>query len=268
MRGSECIFKYLQLVASSKTSKNLVLSRVSFWMLEMQDASSRFYTFPEEICKYVHLEGLNLSGNYLLTVPPAISNLTNLRQLDLEQNRLTRLPTEMCLCVSLEHIMLLRNPDLKVPSREVTTKGSAAVIQFLKCLYTAEHTNSVALNDSGYRRIPIELLKYWNLTSLSVARNAVEILPAEIADMVSLTELDMDDNQLAMLPEEVCDLLSLTSLGIANNLLVALPDDMSRLVNLVEVRSHGNFLVGNSSIQTLTFLFPGPTPHFFVPSNF
>lgn len=49
MQGSECVFKFLQLVASSRASKNLVLSRVSFWMLEMQDATTRFYTWPEEV---------------------------------------------------------------------------------------------------------------------------------------------------------------------------------------------------------------------------
>jgi hypothetical protein len=209
---------------------------------QIQDATQRFYIWPPELSTYVHLERINLSGNFLTTVPPTVSNLTNLRELDLEQNRLRNLPLELAFCFKLEHIMVLRNPDLSIPSREVTSKGSAAIIKFLKCLYSAQQHGRILFTDSTYRHVPTEVFTFINVTELSVARNAIEIIPPEIADLVNLTHLDMDNNQLVMLPDELCSLTNLRKLSFVNNLLVALPDQITQLLQLQDLRSHTNFL--------------------------
>lgn len=125
MCGSDAIWKYLIVCANSKTTKVLELSRVTFWVIEMEDARQRFYSWPEDLCRYEHLERLNLAGNFLTTVHPTVSCLTNLVELDLESNRLKSLPISLAYCTALERIMLLRNPDLASPSREITSKVSS-----------------------------------------------------------------------------------------------------------------------------------------------
>lgn len=260
VHGTDCIFRYLQLVSQSRLSKHILLSRLSFWMFEMQDATQRFYVWPDELSSYVHLQGINLSGNFLLTIPPSVSRLTELRDLDLEQNRLRTLPEELAFCSNLEHIMVLRNPDLRVPSREVTSKGSSAILAFLRCLHSAGQRDTIAFNGSSYRRVPAELMKYHNVTDLSVAGNAIEICPAEIEDMINLTALDFDNNQLAMLPEEICGLTSLRRLGFANNIVVAVPDLITQLVNLEELRSQGNFSFDAPKEVCVCVSMPMPVP--------
>jgi Leucine-rich repeat (LRR) protein len=241
MCGSDAIWKYLVVCANSRTTKVLELSRVTFWMLEMEDARQRFYTWPEDLCRYEHLERLNLAGNFLMTIHPTVSCLTNLVELDLESNRLRSLPTTLANCTALERIMLLRNPDLASPSREITSKGSGATIAFLRCLHTAEVENRVVFENASYRRVPIEILHLGHATDISISNNNIEFIPAEVGNLTNLTSLKMNKNKLVFLPDELCTLTQLTVLECENNNLCAFPDDLSRLVNLTGLEVDGNF---------------------------
>ena len=61
MTGSDAIWKYLIVCANSTVTKVLELSRITFWMMEMEDATQRFYSWPEDLCRYEHLQRLNLA---------------------------------------------------------------------------------------------------------------------------------------------------------------------------------------------------------------
>ena len=241
MHGSDAIWKYLLVCANSKTTKVLELSRVTFWMIEMEISNQRFYTWPEDLCRYEHLERLNLAGNFLMTVHPTVSCLTNLVELDLESNRLRSLPVELACCTALERIMLLRNPDLASPSREVTTKGSANTIAFLQCLHLAQNQDRAILENGSYRRVPIEILHLNNAVEMSLSRNTIEFLPAEVGNLTNLKRLKMSQNKLVFLPDELCQLTKLQYLEIADNNLCAFPDDLPLLSNLTTLEADGNF---------------------------
>ena len=105
--GSDAIWKYLVVVSSSRKSLSLDLSRTVFWMLELEDGHQRFYSWPIDLSSYEHLHRLNLSGNFLTTIPDTVSRLTNLTELDLEQNRLKALPLALGWCTALERNMTL-----------------------------------------------------------------------------------------------------------------------------------------------------------------
>jgi Leucine-rich repeat (LRR) protein len=241
MCGSDAIWKYLIVCSNSKTTKVLELSRVTFWMLEMEDASQRFYSWPEDLCRYEHLERLSLAGNFLRTVHPTVSCLTNLVELDLESNRLRSLPTTLANCTALERIMLLRNPDLTSPSREITSKGSAPTIAFLQCLHRAETENIVIFEGASYRRLPIEILHLTNAVDMSISKNNIEFLPAEVRFLTNLTRLKMNKNKLVFLPDELCTLTLLKHLECENNNICAFPDNLPALTNLISLEVDGNF---------------------------
>ena len=242
MHSVDAVWKYLVLLSESRKSKSLSLSRSSFWIFGLKDSLHRFYTWPQDLSSYEHLVYLNLSGNLLLVVPDSVSRMTNLEELDLEENRLRSLPAELCMCVKLDRVMLLRNPDLEHPSREVTRKGSAAIITYLQSLYTARKEGTLRLQGSAYRRVPIEILNYDNLTFLSFADNALEIIPTEIRHLRSLKHLFLNKNLLVMLPDDICLLDCLETLNLANNKLVALPDYITRLTQLRTLQANENFL--------------------------
>jgi Leucine-rich repeat (LRR) protein len=241
MCGSDAIWKYLIVCSNSKTTKVLELSRVTFWMLEMEDASQRFYSWPEDLCRYEHLQRLSLAGNFLRTVHPTVSCLTNLVELDLESNRLKSLPTTLANCTALERIMLLRNPDLASPSREITSKGSAPTIAFLQCLHRAEKENIVIFEGASYRRLPIEILHLTNAVDMSISKNNIEFLPAEVRFLTNLTRLKMNKNKLVFLPDELCTLTQLKHLECENNNICAFPDNLPALTNLISLEVDGNF---------------------------
>ena len=241
MCGSDAIWKYLIVCANSKVTKVLELSRVTFWMIEMEDARQRFYSWPEDLCRYEHLERLNLAGNFLMTVHPTVSCLTNLVELDLESNRLKSLPTSLANCTALERIMLLRNPDLASPSREITSKGSAATISFLQCLHRAEQEDVVVFEGASYRRLPIEILHLTNAVDMSISKNNIEFLPAEVRFLTNLTRLKMNKNKLVFLPDELCTLTQLKHLECETNNICAFPDELPLLTNLITLEVDGNF---------------------------
>ena len=55
--------------------------------------------------------------------------------------------------------------------REITSKGSAATLAYLSCLYSAETARSVMFEGSSYRRVPEEFMQMGHVTSLSIARS-------------------------------------------------------------------------------------------------
>jgi len=187
---------------------------------------------------YIHL---HVQGNFLMTIHPTVSCLTNLVELDLESNRLRSLPTTLANCTALERIMLLRNPDLASPSREITSKGSAATIAFLQCLHRAEHENLVIFEGASYRRLPIEILHLSNAVEMSISNNSIEFLPGEVRFLTNLTKLKMNKNKMVFLPDEICTLTKLTHFECQTNNLCSFPDDFTVLTNLKALETDGNF---------------------------
>jgi hypothetical protein len=76
------------------------------------------------------------------------------------------LPNGLSHCSALETIMLLRNPDLCSPPKEVTTKGSAAVLHYLKCINMGLTKDKVVFEGSSYLRVPLEIVSLGNVTSM------------------------------------------------------------------------------------------------------
>ena len=58
------------------------------------------------------METLILSKNQLTTLPPSVSELTALKELNLLDNRLTALPKELAKCTAVETLLLNGNSGL------------------------------------------------------------------------------------------------------------------------------------------------------------
>ena len=169
---------------------------------------------------------LNLFSNQLAgQIPSELSNLSNLRWLDLSWNQLSgSIPTEVSNLSNLTHLALGGN------------------------------------HLSG--EIPTELVSLSNLTELSLYGNQLSgNIPPELGRLSNLRRLVLGGNQLSgEIPTELVSLSNLTELILyGNQLSGSIPPELGILSNLTHLVLDGNQLSGEippelGSLSNLTFL--------------
>ena len=155
---------------------------------------------PDAIFGMTELEILDLSPNRescldfrLLSVPPAVGKLINLKVLMLDTNELYNLPKEIALLMHLERLSLSNNHLSSLPS--------------------------------GFQRLN-------RLRSLHAANNNFDILPLEICELPALEFLDLCDNILVTLPGQIANIKTLSTLLLMYNKIINLPDALCTLTEL------------------------------------
>ena len=113
-----------------------------------------------------NLKELELSYNFLTTIPKELGNLVNLRELNLINNRLTSIPKELGNLSNLQHLYLSNN--------------------FLTT-------------------IPKELSNLVNLRDLFLSKNKLTTIPNSLGNLVNLQYLHLDNNLLTTIPKEIFD---------------------------------------------------------------
>ncbi|XP_013369852.1 PREDICTED: leucine-rich repeat-containing protein 40 isoform X2 [Chinchilla lanigera] len=138
--------------------KGNVVTSVNFSKNQLQEIPKRnnfLHSLPEEMKSLIRLQTINLSFNRFKVLPevlydiPAletilISNnqvgslspqkikvMENLMTLDLQNNDLLQVPPELGNCVSLRTLLLDGNP-FRVPRAAILTKGTAAILEYLR----------------------------------------------------------------------------------------------------------------------------------------
>jgi internalin A len=81
--------------------------------------------------------GINFSGLGLTEVPAALSQLSNLQQLDLSGNQLTEVPAALGQLSNLQTLDLDENPSLLTPPPEIIAQGTHEILVFLQELLRA-----------------------------------------------------------------------------------------------------------------------------------
>jgi hypothetical protein len=156
-------------------------------------------------CADGHISGININDNGLIgTIPPEISNLSNLSQLSFWDNQLTSLPAEI---------------------------GNLSNLSYLD------------ISDNLLTSLPPEIGNLSNLRLLDLSRNQLTNLPAEIFNLSNLSWLSLSINQLTSLPPEIGNLSNLHSLQLGKNQLTSLPSTIRYLVNLQNFGIEDNCLV-------------------------
>ena len=121
---------------------------------------------------------LDLSGKGLSKVPEAVTDLTELEDLDWSDNYLEELPTSINKLKNLEWLILCNNQ---------------------------------------LRELPHSICELSNLRWLSVENSQLSVLPSNIKHLKNLVILNLSDNQLTTLPDEIGELKELGWLYVAVN---------------------------------------------------
>ena len=192
-------------------------------------------TIPPELSQLTNLEILDLFGNQLTgPIPPEISRLTNLEILDLYGNQLTgRIPPEISRLTNLEILDLYGNQLTGRIPPEITKLTN------LEWLYL--HGNQLT------GRIPPEITRLTNLKELFLGDNQLTgPIPPKLSRLTNLNELHLWYNQLTgPIPPEISRLTNLKGLFLRGNQLTGpIPPKLSRLTNLEELFLGDNQLTG------------------------
>ena len=176
------------------------------------DLSCELAEFPEEIYDLADtLEVLNLSGNFLSSLPQDFTRLHRLRILFCSENRFTTVPEVLGECPHLNTIGFKANKISRLPS--------------------------AALNPA---------LRWLILTD-----NALHTLPPELGDCTQLKKLMLSGNQLRQIPEQMAACSELELLRIASNRLSALPDWLLNLPKLAWLAYADNPFCNEGATTTL-----------------
>lgn len=157
--------------------------------------------FPPEILELADtLEVLDLSGNRLTALPPALSRLRHLRILFCSGNPFTVLPEVLGECSRLEMVGF--------KSSRLHTVPPAALPPQLRWLI---------LTDNAIDALPASIGRCSGLQKLMLAGNRLSTLPDEMAACAELELLRIAANRLTVLPPWLFDLPRLAWLAYAGN---------------------------------------------------
>ncbi|CAJ1074949.1 unnamed protein product%2C partial [Xyrichtys novacula] len=159
--------------------------------------------FPEELQRLTaNLRTVDLSGNKIEVLPPAIGNFLQLKSLTLNANRLTGLPAEISKLKKLETLSLNGNRISQIPDS----------LGQLKALRTLN------LSGNHITEFPSGLGTLRQLDLLDLSRNKIQNVPSEVSALQAI-EINLNQNQISVLSPEVSRCPRLKVLRLEENCL-------------------------------------------------
>ena len=192
-------------------------------------------TIPPELSGLTSLAELNLGGNRLTgPIPAELGNLSNLRELWLNDNQLTGMtPAELGSLDNLEVLSLSGN-ELTGPIPPQ--------------LASLTNLQQLSLSDNQLSGpVPIWLGSLTNLERLHISRNQLTgQIPSQLASLTNLQHLSLYDNQLSgPVPTWLGNLTKLERLYLSQNQLTGpIPSELGSLTNLQRLSLYDNQLSG------------------------
>lgn len=165
--------------------------------------NSNLKEFPREL--YL-IEGilrtLDLSGNKLTSIPPAISKFEHLKHLTLTNNRIASLPDSLCKLKKLETLNLGSNHLTRLP----------------ETLSQLSNLRNVNLSDNRLAAFPSCFCGLKQLDVLDLSRNRISEVPDSVGNLQA-TELNLNQNQISLLSASIATCPKLKVLRLEENCL-------------------------------------------------
>jgi len=160
------------------------------------------------------------------SIPQGISNIQNLRELEIDEASIKTLPDEISSLSSLE-ILSIVNTQLK---------------HLPESIGQLSNLKSLELRDNDLVSLPSSIGNLSNLVSLSIADygggGRLKELPIDISKLQNLVELDISYNEIEKLPEGIGKPSNLCILNVSGNPLNSLPYEFADLRKLKALSVH------------------------------
>lgn len=197
--------------------------------------------------KFKHLKSLNLTRNYIPSLPPQIVHFRALETLVLDDNEVAALPTQLLDLSTLKTLSVARNKLTSLPEpisrlallERLDISGnhlSALPSDFTKLSGTLRH---FAFSAAALTKVPDEVLLLKALVTLDLSGM---LIPASSFLFRTLIFAYYVANKLAALPDFLGEMVDLETLLIDRNSLNELPIVLSKLKKLRVLNASSNNL--------------------------
>ncbi len=203
---------------------------------------------PNEIGKLRNLEELYIGQSMMdkdspkiESIPEGMTNLSNLRVLDLTGHSLEKLPKWVSNFMNLERLFLGGNGLKDLPS-EI---GKLTRLEELQ------------LWSNQLKKLPKTMKNLSTLKVLLLSKNNLKEMPKWMGELSFLERVDFEENELKKIPKEIENLTNLVELNLASNFLEKLPDTFCNLKKVEQLDLSGNHFkepLTHQCIETLESL--------------
>lgn len=175
-----------------------------------------------------HLLRIDVSINELTILPPSITYLPYLFELQAHENKLVELPVNIG-NLNLR-VFTLHNNMLKTLPKSITELSEWQCVELC--------SNQLEALPEDFGRL--------NIWSLDIRNNKLTKIPANISSQINLQRIYAGNNKLTGLPKEIGDLFGLKIVNIDHNHLESVPATLGRLQGLVRL-----VVIGNLNLKEL-----------------
>jgi len=191
---------------------------------EVNIASKRLKTVPEEVFLQDKLEILNLCNNQLEELPADIGKLTKLKILYLGDNKLKTLPKEIGNLINLEKLYISYSPIESFPAEfGRLTKLTKLVLSASKLKDLPEEVanlislESIQFDGAFKRNLPKNFGLIPNVKELNFFMTGLKKIDKSIRNMKSLEKINYQGCSIKVLPEWLTELKNMKELILRNN---------------------------------------------------
>lgn len=146
---------------------------------------------------------LNVESNNLFRIPEEMGRLTTLTSLNISKNNLTNLPSGLSKLSNLQHLNVSNNKlevlDLQGLQSLKTLEASYLPLKDLKGL--PDDLSFLILTSCKFDAFPCFVVKFVNLTHLSVPNNSISSIPGHISKLSNLIMFDISHNPIREIPK-------------------------------------------------------------------
>jgi internalin A len=196
-----------------------------------------------------NLRILNLQNNRLTTLPESLKGLVHLRELSLAGNDFATLPDFLGKFSNLRILALGGNQLHSLPDTigemtllETLEAGNNHLTELSGAMERLIHLRNLGLDSNKFAAVPQCLEKLARLEKLNLHNNKLQYLPVFLGLFANLQELRAGRNELVDLPAQIGQLNNLTVLDLHSNLLTSIPETVTHLAALEVLMLYGNQL--------------------------
>lgn len=217
--------------------------------LNLSDCEIRHLS--NKIVRLKLLVKLDVSKNYLQSLPPSLAQLKDLEEFDCSENEITSFPSQLLKLRDLKSLVVSYNKLTSLP-------GPIASLSSLTKLHISYNSipklpddfaslaptlQEFAYGGNAIAELPDSLWELVNLTDLDVSQNTLSFVPDNILALTALKKLNIAGNQIAVAPQVIAKITSLTHINISSNKFVTLPDEFCSLPSLEVLKADNNQLL-------------------------